>query len=74
LKISGYSKGIHCPRPQILSVFKDRAGSVGFINCRITSPEENVKMANPAVKGPGVLYVISKIAATDVLDEENYIK
>jgi hypothetical protein len=31
-------------------------------------------MANPAVKGPGVLYVNSKIAATDVLDEGKYIK
>ena len=29
---------------------------------------------NPAIKGPGVLYVTSRIARDDVLDEDTYFK
>ena len=30
--------------------------------------------ANPAVKGQGVLYVTSRIARDDILDEATYLK
>jgi hypothetical protein len=31
-------------------------------------------MAAPTIKGPGLLYVNSKIARTDLLDEDSYMK